>query len=91
MNATATLTVDIEYDPEITDPESLAVAMDRLMETILSTPGIVEEYGNPRVKEFFVVPEAARMRSPTPPAATVRRRSTPKRPRRSRRLPRLPR
>ena len=27
-----TLTVDIEYDPELTDPEGLACAMDRLME-----------------------------------------------------------
>ena len=39
------LTVEIEYYPEMTDSEGLACAMDRLMETILSTPGIVEEYG----------------------------------------------
>ena len=54
-----TLTVEIDYDPETTDPESLASAMDRLMETILSTPGIVEEYGNPRVGEFFVAKETS--------------------------------
>ena len=49
-----TLTVDINYDPDITDPEALASAADRLMETALSTPGIMEEYGNPRFGEFFV-------------------------------------
>ena len=54
-----TLTVEIEYDSEMTDAEGLACAMDRLMETILSTPGIVEEYGNPRVGEFFVAKETA--------------------------------
>ena len=33
-----TLTVEIEYDPQMTDPEGLACAMDRLLETALSTP-----------------------------------------------------
>jgi len=28
--------------------------MDRLLETALSTPGIMEEYGEPRIGEFFV-------------------------------------
>ena len=52
--AKTTLTLDIEYDPELTHPDGLASAMDRLMETALSTPGIMEEYGDPRVGEFFV-------------------------------------
>jgi hypothetical protein len=52
--ARTTLTVDIKYDPELTDPEGLASAMDRLLETALSTPGIMEEYGDPKVGEFFV-------------------------------------
>jgi hypothetical protein len=52
--AKTTLTVDIEYDPELTDPEGLASAMDRLLETALSTPGIMDEYANPKVGEFFV-------------------------------------
>ena len=43
-----------EYDARATDPEGLASAMDRLMETVLSTPGIMEEYGDPRIGEFFV-------------------------------------
>ena len=52
-----TLTVEIEYNPEMTDSESLACAMDRLLETALSTPGIFDEYGNPKVREFFVAKE----------------------------------
>jgi hypothetical protein len=53
-----TLTVEIDYDSEMTDPESLACAMDQLMETILSTPGILSEYGEPTVGEFFIAKEA---------------------------------
>ena len=41
------LWLEVEYRPEHTDPESLATAVDRLLETILSTPGIMEEYGDP--------------------------------------------
>lgn len=58
MIAKTTLTVDIQYDERQTDPEALACAMDRLMETALSTPGILAEYGNPTVDEFLVA-EAA--------------------------------
>ncbi len=50
-----TLTVDIDYDPDVTDPETLASATDRLLETALSTPGIMDEYANPRFGEFFVM------------------------------------
>jgi hypothetical protein len=52
--AKTTLTVDIEYDPELTDPEGLASAMDRLLETALSTPGVMAEYGDSQVGEFLV-------------------------------------
>jgi len=54
-----TLTVEIDYDPAMTDGEGLACAMDRLLETALSTPGILEDYGNPKVSEFFVAKETA--------------------------------
>jgi hypothetical protein len=54
--AKTTLTVEIEYDPDLTHPDGLASAMDRLLETALSTPGIMEEYGDPRFGEFFVAP-----------------------------------
>jgi hypothetical protein len=53
--AKTTLTLDIDYDPDQTDPEELACAMDRLLETALSTPGILDDYGNPRIGEFFVL------------------------------------
>ena len=53
--AKTTLICEIEYDPEVTDPEGLASAMDRLMETVLSTPGIMDEYSNPRVGKFYVM------------------------------------
>ncbi len=52
------LTVDIKYDPELTDPEGLASAMDRLLETVLSTPGIMDEYSNPKMDEFLVAAAA---------------------------------
>jgi hypothetical protein len=54
-----TLTVDIDYDPDVTDPEGLASAADRLLETVLSTPGIMDTYGDPRFGEFFVLSPAA--------------------------------
>ena len=53
------LTVEVEYDSAITDPEGLACAMDRLLETALSTPDIFGDYGNPKVGEFFVATETA--------------------------------
>ncbi len=62
---TTTLTVDIEYDPRKTDPEGLACAMDRLLETAVSTPGILDDYGNPTIREFFVAKET------TPPKVVL--------------------
>lgn len=41
------LSLEVEYSPKRTDPESLATAVDRLLETVLSTPGIMEDYGDP--------------------------------------------
>ena len=52
-----TLTVEIEYDPSMTDPEGLASVMDRLLETAMSTPDIMSEYGNPNPGEFYVAKE----------------------------------
>jgi hypothetical protein len=64
MMTRTTLTVDIEYDPELTDPDGLASAMDRLLETVLSTPGIMDEYANPKVGEFFVANTAGNQPPP---------------------------
>jgi hypothetical protein len=57
---TTNLEVSVEYDPEVTDPEELASALDRLMETALSTPDILAEYGNPRIGEFFISTEPSK-------------------------------
>lgn len=51
--ARAVFTLQVDYDPEKTDPEALASALDRLLETALSTPGILEEYGNPTAHAFY--------------------------------------
>lgn len=45
----AILCLVVEYDEQITDPESLATAVDRLLETALSTPDIFDDYGNPHI------------------------------------------
>lgn len=69
--AKTTLTLDVEYDPSVTDPESLASAADRLLKTALSTPGILDEYENPCFGEFFVLSEE---RLPQPDSSDMRRR-----------------
>ncbi len=55
--AKAKFTVEVEYDTEVTDPESLASALDTLMQTATSTPGILEDYGNPSIGDFLPVEE----------------------------------
>jgi len=52
--AKTTLTIEVEYDPRVTDPDSIANAADSLLETALSTPDVLDEYNNPVFGEFFV-------------------------------------
>lgn len=52
---TATLSLTVRYDEGVTDAEALCSALDRLLETAMGTPGIMEEYGDPGVGEFQVV------------------------------------
>lgn len=59
-----TLTLDVDYDPTMTDPERLSSAMDTLLETALSTPGILDECGEVQVGTFLVAE-----REPEPAAA----------------------
>jgi len=66
--ATAKFIVEVGYDDSITDPESLVSALDTLVETALSFPGILDDYGNPAVGEFFPLP------APQSRAAKPRRR-----------------
>jgi hypothetical protein len=63
------LTLAVEYNPDVTDPESLATALDRLLTTACSTPGILEECGSPTIGAVFVVPpsEPDPGNSPTAP------------------------
>jgi len=48
------LSLTVRYDPDRTDPESIAAAMDRLLEMAMSTPGILDDYGEVSVEEFLV-------------------------------------
>lgn len=50
---TCRLVIDVTYDENLTDPEALSEAFDHLLETALSTPGILDDYGCPEVGEFF--------------------------------------
>ena len=49
------MVIETAFDPDITDAESLASALDTLMDTAKSTPGILDEYGDPEVKAFYPV------------------------------------
>lgn len=51
---TATLTIEIEFDPSITDADAVGVAVDSLLETAMSTPGILDEYGNPSIGQTYI-------------------------------------
>jgi hypothetical protein len=62
--AKTTLNLEIEYDPQKTDPDGLVHAMDQLLETALSTPGILDHYGNPAVGQISVVEEPAAVTRP---------------------------
>lgn len=53
MRRKVTLTIEVGYDDDCTDPDALAVALDTLMETAASTPGILDEYGDVKIGEFF--------------------------------------
>ena len=59
------LTLEIEYDASLTDPDSLAMAMNGLLETACSTPGILDDCGNPTLGHFLVAE-----RSPPAPTDT---------------------
>ncbi|MHC4238027.1 MAG: hypothetical protein ACYSSM_07305 [Planctomycetota bacterium] len=45
--AKAILTIEIEFDENVTDADAVGVAIDTLLETAMSTPGILDEYGDP--------------------------------------------
>lgn len=51
MSETTNLILPVTFDPDRTDAESVAAAVDRLLETALSTPGILDEYGKVTIGE----------------------------------------
>ena len=55
----ARLYVDVEFDADVTDADSVASALDTLMETALSTPDVLSEQGNPHVGGFCREAETA--------------------------------
>lgn len=52
---TEVLQLEVTFDANVTDAESLCSALDQLLETAMSTPGILDEYGNPEVGAFSVL------------------------------------
>ena len=51
----ASFEIAVEYEEDATDPESLCVALDRLIETATSTPGILDEYGAVSIGPFLPI------------------------------------
>jgi len=50
MNVRMNITVGFDG----TDPDSVAASMDNLMETALSTDGVLDDHADPAISEFFV-------------------------------------
>lgn len=50
-----TMTIEVNYRDDVTDPESLASALDTLMDTALSTADSLSEYGSPIIGAFVPV------------------------------------
>jgi hypothetical protein len=51
------LKLPVTYSPDETDAEGVSCAIDHLLATALSTPGILAEYGNPEVDETSYDPD----------------------------------
>ncbi len=51
------LCIPVNYDRDATDPEALACAFDHLLETAMSTPGILDEYNNPIIGPIYLGPD----------------------------------
>jgi hypothetical protein len=56
LETTSILTIEINFDSTITDEDSVGVAVDNLLETALSTPDILAEYGNPGIGQTYIQP-----------------------------------
>ena len=50
----ATLEIEVRFDSAQADAEAIASAFDQLLEIAMSTPGILEDYGNVVADAFYV-------------------------------------
>lgn len=46
-----TYTITVEFDPEATNADDVGQAIDLLLDNALSSPGILDEYGDPTIRE----------------------------------------
>lgn len=56
MRVTRTLELEVEFDDELTDVDSVSDALDRLLETAESTPGIWDDY-DPEISIGIFIPK----------------------------------
>ena len=54
---TATISFEVEYDESKTDSDAVTCALQTVMETGLSTPNVLEEYGAVEIGAFMVQDE----------------------------------
>jgi hypothetical protein len=54
---TVNMNIDVTFDDAVTDAESVSNALDTLLETAMSTPDILDEYGEVSVGPFLLGPE----------------------------------
>ena len=50
---TVTFTLEVSFDDEHTDADSVSDALDTLMDTATSTPGILDEHGSVSIGAFY--------------------------------------
>ena len=53
--AKAFMIVEVDFDASITDAESVSYALDALVDTATSAPGILEKHGNPDIGDFLPI------------------------------------
>ncbi len=56
------LSIEVEFNGDKTDADSLASAADTLLQTALSTPGVLDDFGDPQFGEFCVEQAESRHR-----------------------------
>lgn len=45
--------IEVEFDDNVTDAETIAEALDTLMYTAMSTPGVLDDYGSVEIGLFY--------------------------------------